>query len=252
MRIIQISDLHIKKNKDAILYNANPRKSLELTLEQLLKEKNDFDILLLTGDISDDGSLESYEFVLNLLEKTNKMIYYINGNHDNKNNLISKFSKSIYFRQLDELVINNWLFIGLDSCVEGKDLGFLSNIEIQKCESLIRKYDNSKYNIVLVVHHHLLPVGTPLIDDCPIINSTQLLDIINNNRQIKIVITGHVHNDYSIPINELAKLETGLSSFAQFKKGGSNEVEDIVKGYGYKIFEFTKDFYSTSQVFIKN
>jgi 3',5'-cyclic AMP phosphodiesterase CpdA len=31
-------------------------------------KKNDFDILLLTGDISDDGSLESYEFVLNLLD----------------------------------------------------------------------------------------------------------------------------------------------------------------------------------------
>jgi Icc protein len=65
------------------------------------------------------------EIVLSLLEKFNKNIYFINGNHDSKKNLISVFSKSKYFVFLNELILDNWLFIGLDSCLEGKDFGFI-------------------------------------------------------------------------------------------------------------------------------
>ncbi len=79
-------------------------------------------------------------------------------------------------------------------------------------------------------------------------NASNWIEKIKKNNQIKLIITGHVHNHYSIEIGEHAKLETGFSSFALFKKGGANENEDIVKSYGYKIYEFSNDSYKTFEV----
>ncbi len=84
MKIIQISDLHIKKSPNYFHYGIDPRNGFELTLKSILNSKIDFNSFFLTGDISDDGSIESYEYVLRILEKFNKKIYFINGNHDSK------------------------------------------------------------------------------------------------------------------------------------------------------------------------
>ena len=144
MRIIQISDCHIKNNEEDLVYGPNPRNRLESVINI---EKN-FDIVILTGDISDDGRIDSYQYVANLFEKMNKKIYFINGNHDLKENLNSVFSKRKFFHQLNELLIDNWLFIGLDSCIESKDHGFLPEHEMQKLEYLIHKTKKLNYCIV--------------------------------------------------------------------------------------------------------
>lgn len=252
MKILQISDCHIRNNEEALVYGVNPRKRLKFIINKILDEEKNVDFIILTGDISDDGSIHSYQYVANLFEKMNKKIYFINGNHDIKKNMISAFSNKNFFHQLNELLIENWLFIGLDSCVEGKDHGFLSAQEMQRFESLIYKANKFNYNCVVITHHHPIFVGTPMIDDCPIRNGSELIDIIEKNIHIKLLITGHVHNDYSIKISNQAKLETGLSSFAQFKYGGSNDLEDIDrKSYGYKIYEFSSDSYKTSFILIR-
>ncbi len=252
MKILQISDCHIKNNEEDLVYGTNPRNKLELILNKILDKVSHYDFIIMTGDISDDGSINSYQYVVNLFEKINKKIYFINGNHDLKKNMISAFSSSNSFNYLNELLIDNWLFIGLDSCVESKDHGFLSEHEIQKLEYLIHKAKKNNYNCVVVTHHHPLFVGTPMIDDCPMQNGSHLINIIEKNIHIKLVITGHVHNDYSINIGRQAKLETGPSSFAQFKYGGSNELEDIdISRYGYKTYEFSYDSYKATSIWIQ-
>lgn len=251
MKILQISDCHIKDNEEALVYGVNPRDKLEPVVNKILDTEHYFDAVILTGDISDDGSIHSYQYVANLFAKINKKIYFINGNHDLKKNLISVFSNRNFFQQLNELLIENWLFIGLDSCIEGRDHGFLSKQEMQRLGSLIHKAKKLNYHCVVVTHHHPIFVGTPMIDDCPMLNGSELLNIIEKNKHIKLVVTGHVHNDYSIQIGSQAKLETGPSSFAQFKYGGSNELEDIdISCYGYKTYEFIDDSYRASSVLI--
>ncbi len=126
----------------------------------------------------------------------------------------------------------------------------MSDSEIQKFENIINKHKEKKFNIGVVVHHHPILVGTPLIDDCPILNASNWIDQIKKNNQIKLIITGHVYNHYSIEIGENAKLETGFSSFSLFKKPGANENEDIIKSYGYKTYEFFNHSYKTFEVLL--
>lgn len=251
MKIIQISDCHIRDKSEALVYGTNPRKKLNSIVDRILNKESEFDFIVMTGDISDDGGIDSYKYVANLFKKLNKKIYFINGNHDSKNNLLSEFSKYDLFIQIDEILIGNWLFIGLDSCLEGKDLGLLSENEMQRLNFSVNKAKKFGYNCIIFIHHHPILVESPLIDNCPLINNTEFISIVKKNTHIKLVITGHVHNDYSIKIGNFGMIETGISSFAQFKYGGSNELTDIdIRKYGYKKYELTDNSYVASCVWL--
>jgi Icc protein len=251
MKIIQISDSHIRDRSEALVYGVNPRQRLSLIIDRILTNESNFDFIVITGDISDDGSIDSYKYVANLLKKINKKIYFINGNHDLKKNLISEFSKFNLFLKIEETLIGNWLFIGLDTCVEGKDFGLLSKDEIQRLNFLVNKAKRLGNNCIIFIHHHPILVGTPLIDDCPLINNKEFISIVEKNSHIKLIMTGHVHNDYSIKIGIDGRIETGISSFAQFKYGGSNELTDIdISKYGYKKYELTDNSYIASCIWI--
>ena len=250
MKIIQISDCHINNN-NSLVYGVNSKKRLYDVVNNILFSKIEFDFILLTGDISDDGSIESYAYVKNILSKLNKKIYYINGNHDLKSNLILTFSDNQMFIHLDEILFKNWVFIGLDSCIEGKDFGNLSDSELKKAEIAIDKAKKLNKNCAIITHHHPLYVGTPLIDDCPIINGYDLVNLIEKNNHIKLLITGHVHNRYSIRIGNNAFLETGFSTFAQFQYGGSNELTDIDKdNYGYTYYDLSENSYKCYSILV--
>ena len=77
---------------------------MDFIINRILAEENNVDFIILTGDISDDGSIHSYQYVANLFEKMNKKIYFINGNHDIKKNMISVFFYKNFFHQLNELL----------------------------------------------------------------------------------------------------------------------------------------------------
>ena len=44
MKILQISDCHIKSNEEDLVYGTNPRKKLELIVNRILDKENNFDL----------------------------------------------------------------------------------------------------------------------------------------------------------------------------------------------------------------
>lgn len=254
MKLIQITDCHIKKDNDALIYDVNPRNKLIKIVEDIKLKNNDANVILLTGDISDDGSVESYEFVSDLLSSLSKEIYFINGNHDCKKNMWSVFSKNNYFTPLREMFYDNWFFIGIDSTIKGKDYGFVPEIELHKLKISLTKAQKDNKNIVVVTHHHPILVNTPLIDDCPLNNGLDVIKILKEFDHVKLVITGHVHNDYSINIeNTKLKLETGPATCVQFVIGGANEVSDIDRiKHGYKTYIMDENSFHTECFWIGN
>ena len=211
-------------------------KDITNVVKHIKINQKEFDFIFLTGDISDDGSIESYQFVADLLPSLSKKIFFINGNHDCKENMLSVFSNYNLFIHLQELQYNNWTFIGVDSSVKGKDYGFISEIELKKLNLSLIKSEKNNNHVAIITHHHPVPVQTPLIDDCLINNGSDFIRAIENYSLVKLIMTGHVHNNYSLNIEKI-RLETGPATCVQFIVGGSNENTDIdKKNYGYKIY----------------
>ncbi|MFT4746161.1 MAG: Icc protein, partial [Congregibacter sp.] len=85
MNIIQISDCHLFSDTQKTGYNSiNPYQSLQHILAEVKFHQPD--VLLVTGDISGDGSGQSYQHFSKLLceTKIKCRIGIIPGNHDNQ------------------------------------------------------------------------------------------------------------------------------------------------------------------------
>ena len=59
-KFIQITDTHLFSSKNGELLGMNTQASLNAVLECIANEEDDFDFFLCTGDLSQDGSVSSY------------------------------------------------------------------------------------------------------------------------------------------------------------------------------------------------
>jgi len=205
------------------------------------------DLVFVTGDISQDESLESYRLALSQFEKIGADIYWIPGNHDDEYKLNLIFSASKNMRRLRTLSTDHWDFISINTCRVGTDEGHIEQHEMASFKRELAKSQNDKKNIVVVMHHHPVPVATPLMDECMLKNNQDFLNVLAGNSEIKLIICGHVHGDYKILLNDKF-LETCPATCFQWEKGTS-----IVKpenSRGFKIFNFSENSYTSSTLFV--
>ena len=247
MRVIQITDTHLFSDKSAELQGFNTHDGLSKTIDHLLKQGvHRSDIVLLTGDISQDESSESYHLALVQLMRIKLPIYWIHGNHDQKTNLTLEFSKSAITHNLYKLSTTYWDFISINTVRYGTDSGHIEEAEILRVLQAIAVSKKDGKNIAMVMHHHPVKVGTPLVDNCMLQENHLLLEILNKNKEIKLVICGHAHGDYQVKHNEYM-IEVCPATCFQWKKGTSSlEKEDK---RGFKIFNMYSSDYSSFTFF---
>jgi len=172
--IIQISDCHILEND--LLHGVNTKKRLEKIINHLPKN---IDALVLTGDLTHYGDNASYQKINKILPKIPTLA--IAGNHDNKEKII----------QSQQLDLNTWQIIGIDSTVKNKVYGFITADEIKKIK---KQLDNSKNTFVLIaIHHPPIPMQSAWDDKLSLSNPEVLFNLLKNYPNVKGIIWGHSH-----------------------------------------------------------
>lgn len=236
IKIIQISDTHLFK-KEQLLFGVNTNLALNKVMNYIQNDSRDAYAIFLTGDLSQDETIESYEIIADLLEPLGKPIFWIPGNHDSVTKMHSVFDKKTNFFRQNILLTPFWDFIFLDTQFNGKDSGYLSDKELYLIHSELNK--NRTKPIALIMHHHPIKVKTPLIDNYILENKNIFFQTIYSSKT-NLIICGHVHNDYSLKHNEI-HIETCPATCFQFKKGTIHL--EIEKKIGYKVYFFSKDNY---------
>ena len=241
LKIIQITDSHLFSSNTELMMGHNNNINFFDVIHKIKRDHlANTDLIFLTGDLSQDQSLSSYEHLTSELKDTNIPIYWIPGNHDNKANMLKVFSKHPLFKDTQYLELKHWIFIFLDTKKEGSESGFLDRNAIAVLEYEIDKNITKNKNIAIVMHHHPAPFGTPLIDDYLLENSDEFWNTIKKS-SVKMILCGHVHGDYSLMINNVL-IESAPATCFQFKKGASSiELENHI---GYKIHRF---YYNNTQ-----
>ena len=82
MDIVQITDLHITKDIKQEMNNCVPYSRLYNTLETVTLNHKNIEYLIITGDLSNDYSSESYQHIKDLLKRYKFKISLLPGNHD--------------------------------------------------------------------------------------------------------------------------------------------------------------------------
>lgn len=233
-KVIQITDCHLFKDEAGIMLNVNTYNTFKNVLQNIKEnDLSDADAIFLTGDLSQDESQESYLKLIHSFSDFNKKIYWIPGNHDNIKTLNTVFSAHSDFIKGDFLETLYWNFIFLNTKREGIEDGFLESFELKKLEQYLTK--SKSKSIAIIMHHHPFTIGTPMVDKCMLINKDQFLNTIAPYN-IKMIMCGHVHGDYSIQLQNGLTLEASPATCIQWLKGAVEPAFEMK--IGYKIYHF--------------
>ncbi len=89
MRIIQLSDLHVKAGRALAFNAADSATALERTVEHLLALAQRPDCFVVSGDLAEHGEPEAYALVARNLARLPEPLYVLPGNHDRRDNLLT-------------------------------------------------------------------------------------------------------------------------------------------------------------------
>ncbi len=194
MLLAQISDFHLYADATRPLLDERgnrvclPDRHLQQVLDHVMQSGARPDLLLVTGDLSDDGSAESYRRLDRKLAELGIPYHWIPGNHDSVAPMLAELSgNSSHFSA------GGWHFALLNSKAWPEDRadGELTESSLEELSEFLRGHTGPT---LVAVHHPPLEIDSPWLDDgCPLRNASVLRQLLGRYSQVKAVVFGHAH-----------------------------------------------------------
>ncbi|PIE41747.1 MAG: 3',5'-cyclic-AMP phosphodiesterase [Gammaproteobacteria bacterium] len=228
VRVVQLSDTHLFESIEGKLLGLNTENSLTQVLELIRQEQPGTDLVLATGDLSQDGSEASYRRFHDHMNNTFiAPVYWLPGNHDILSTM--NLHKAAESMAPCVIAVNNWQIIMLDSTIEGEVPGYMDNSQLQFLEQSLQASQGS--HVMVCLHHQPVPVGCKWLDHQLVGNAEQFLKVIDRYDNVRALVWGHVHQDFVGERNGV-KLMSVPSTCVQFRPGSEQfGVDDINPGY---------------------
>ncbi|MBV1898380.1 MAG: 3',5'-cyclic-AMP phosphodiesterase [Cycloclasticus sp.] len=228
MKVLQLTDMHLMASVDDQLVGVNTEESFLSILSLAQQQSWPPDLIFLTGDLSQDGSIQSYQRLIEHLKKLGIPCYVLPGNHDTSSTLTSLFSTPPVMYQ-PFLHHKQWLFAFLNSETPGEEGGTLDEQEVANLQQEIDAHPAK--HVLICLHHQLKPVGSQWLDSMCVANPASLLYLIENNPSVQGIIHGHVHQSFSSTIAGSPVYSTPSTCF-QFKPFSQEfAIDNIAPGY---------------------
>lgn len=195
--ILQISDTHIVPEGALVsgrLETAHSLARLVTRITSIRDQIGPIDAVLVSGDLSDDGSAESYDRFKALMAPLDLPLMVIPGNHDAREPMRAAFADLLpKAGQLDWVrQVGNLTLIGLDTLVEGTGKGTLSAQSLAFLTYELAKAKNAP--VLLALHHPPFPSGIGFMDDIGLTNRAEFCEIIANYQGTLRIVCGHIHS----------------------------------------------------------
>jgi Icc protein len=195
--ILQISDTHIMKKGALVSRRLDTFDALSRLIERIgdiCDQIGPIDAVLLTGDVSDDGSDESYMRAKAVLAPLDLPTYVIPGNHDAREPLRAAFADHLpvvgplnWTRKVGDVHL-----IGLDTLVEGHGHGTLRTETLAFLSDTLSNADGLA--VLLALHHPPFASGTDFLDAIGLTNAHDLRDAVNGYKGELRIVCGHIHS----------------------------------------------------------
>lgn len=228
LRVVQISDIHLLADKEAALLGVKTQESFQAVIDLLRKEMGNIDLILLSGDLSQDNSEAAYTRIADNLKLFNVPIYYVPGNHDNP-----KVTSRVYPYQTisnhRHIILKNWHIILLSSQKPGAVEGYLDESQLNYLQHCLQAYP--EHQAIVLFHHQPMPVGCKWLDNLGLTNADEFWKIVSHYPKVNTVLFGHVHQEFEQVMHGI-KCYSTPSTCIQFKrKQDEFGLEDLPPGY---------------------
>lgn len=243
MRILQITDCHLGRDEDESLLGLKTAESLADVLQRAVDCESSFDLVLCSGDMSNDATTASYEHFVQIVRRyfPKTPLAWLPGNHDDPAGMRAIRSTS---PKTDYVTLGNWRIIMLNSRVPFEERGELPQSELDRLERLLASDPTSPTLIFL--HHQLVPVGSAWIDQYVVSNADAFFEITDRYNNIRAISWGHVHQEF-FDVRKGVDLIATPSTCVQFKPLNDDFMVDKAMP-GYRVYDLDSNGVYTTRV----
>lgn len=183
--VAHISDLHFNGTR----FN---RSRIESTLSYINARADGIDVLLVTGDIADEGSPSEYREAFLVLDSPLPMLITA-GNHDIRENFSAALLKEETSSPINwSETIDDVLFIIADSSIPGRNDGYLSDDTLAWMSEEITRHgaDNP---VFIAFHHPPAKLSMPFMDSIRQTGEDRLAAMVERHPNVVAFLCGHAH-----------------------------------------------------------
>ena len=220
--IAHISDLHISKtdfNEEIFIQAVSEINALQP------------DMIILTGDITDNGYYTQYEVSTKVLATFDAPLFAIPGNHDARNLGYQTFEEIIGERSWKLTLGDDIVVIGLDSSSADVSSGSIGREQHMWLEhQLDRCVIDEKFSIVCL-HHHVISIPQTGRERNVLTDAGDVLKTLTTH-EVDLVFCGHKHVPNIWKINDTIIVNAG--SLCSNKLRGKNK-------NSYNVYNITDD-----------
>nr|WP_263010823.1 3',5'-cyclic-AMP phosphodiesterase [Pseudomonas chlororaphis] len=225
--LVQLSDSHLFAETDGALLGMNTADSLQRVIDLVLAQQPRIDLMLATGDLSQDGTLESYQRFRQLTRQIPAPGRWLPGNHDEPQVMRLATRDSDLLQPIID--IGNWRITLLDSAVPGSVPGYLQDDQLQLLARSLGEAPERHHLICL--HHHPVSIDCAWMEPIGLRNAEALFAVLDRFPQVRALLWGHVHQEIDRLRGDV-RLLASPSTCIQFEPGSDDfKVEEQVPGY---------------------
>jgi len=199
--LAQLTDLHIREPGRLAYGRIDTAPYLQQAVQSVLALRQQPDAVVFTGDLTDFGRAEEYEYLARLIEPLKMPVYFMPGNHDDRDQMRRSFPSHTYlgtdgFIQYS-VKIGALRLIALDTVVHGKPEGRLCAERLAwLAETLERHRDEP---VIVALHHPPFETLIGHMDKIGLVEGEAELEaIIARHPNVERLISGHLHRNIDV------------------------------------------------------
>lgn len=202
MRILHLSDTHIGRVDGPPGRRVDATDSLRLLLGEL-RHQRDVDAVVVTGDLADDGSVEAYTTVRELIggfaRSLGAPVFYTTGNHDER----SAFTEVLGSGHPDAVLafpgaeraavsmVGGRRLVTLDSLVPGEVYGRLGADQLEWLREVLST--PAELGTVIAFHHPPISLDISATQRVFGLRDPEGLAEVIRGSDVRVLLTGHFH-----------------------------------------------------------
>jgi len=179
--VLQLSDTHLRATVRDRVFGRDPDERLAAVLDAWAATGQTADLVLLTGDLADDGSAAGCARLADAVAAIGAPVLAIPGNHDRPDIVASVWGGD------DVASVGPWLVVGVDTTVPGEVHGAVD------VPAVAARLDALERRPTLLALHHP-PISRSTGDQFRLDGADDLLEALAQRPSVRAVVAGHLHD----------------------------------------------------------
>ena len=197
MLIVQISDCHIVDTGELFAERTDSADGLRRAIDTVQRLPVPPDLVLLTGDLVNDGTPSQYDHLGELLGGLDMPLLPIPGNHDDRQQLRERFATVLPPGGPDEPIdvvheLGALRVIALDTTIPGRHDGALTDAQLDWLDARLAEVPDTP--TIVAQHHPPISSGIVWMDaDNGFATGRREAEVLSRHPHVEAVVSGHLH-----------------------------------------------------------